>query len=40
MATIVEIEKLALTLPEEQRAILAVNLLNSLPGVLKDEDEG
>jgi hypothetical protein len=40
MATIVEIEKLALTLPEEQRAILAVNLLSSLPGVLKDEDEG
>ena len=40
MATIVEIEKLALTLPEEQRAILAVNLLNSLPGVLKDEDDG
>lgn len=40
MATIVEIEKLALTLPEEQRAALAARLLESLPGVLFDEDEG
>jgi hypothetical protein len=40
MATIVEIEKLALTLPEKQRAILAANLLESLPGVLSDDDEG
>ena len=40
MATIVEIEKLALTLPEKQRAILAANLLDSLHGVLADEDEG
>lgn len=40
MATIVEIQKLALTLPEKQRAILAANLLESLPGVLSDEDEG
>jgi putative addiction module component (TIGR02574 family) len=40
MATIVEIEKLALTLPEKERAILAANLLESLPGVLSDEDEG
>jgi len=40
MATIIEIEKLALTLPEKQRAILAANLLDSLHGVLADEDEG
>ena len=40
MATIVEIEKLALTLPEKQRAILAANLLDSLHGMLADEDEG
>jgi len=40
MATIIEIEKLALTLPEQQRATLAANLLESLPGVLSDEDEG
>lgn len=40
MLTIVEIEKLALTLPEKERATLAANLLNSLSGVLFDEDEG
>ena len=40
MATIVEIEKLALSLPEKERAHLAANLLESLPGVLFDEDEG
>ena len=40
MATIVEIEKLARTLPEKERATLAANLLESLPGVLSDEDEG
>lgn len=40
MATIVEIEKLALSLPEKERAVLAANLLESLPGVLFDEDEG
>lgn len=40
MVTILEIEKLALTLPEEQRATLAASLLESLPGVLSDEDEG
>jgi len=38
--TMVEIEKLALTLPEKQRAILAANLLDSLHGVLVDDDEG
>ena len=40
MATVIEIEKLALTLPEKERATLAANLLESLPGVLSDEDEG
>ena len=40
MASIVEIEKLALELPEQERATLAANLLESLPGILSDEDEG
>lgn len=34
------IEKLALDLPERERATLAANLLDSLPGILSDEDEG
>ena len=40
MATIIEIEKLALNLPDKERATLAANLLDSLPGILSDEDEG
>jgi hypothetical protein len=40
MATITELEKLALDLPDRQRAILAAHLLKSLPSVLHDEDEG
>ena len=40
MATIFEVEKLALELPEQERAKLAADLLDSLPGVLSDEDEG
>ena len=40
MATMVEIERIALNLPEKERATLAANLLESLPGVLSDEDEG
>ena len=40
MATIIEIEKLALNLPEQERATLAANLLDSLPPLLFDEDEG
>ncbi len=40
MATIVEIEKLALSLSKRERAALAANLLESLSGVLFDEDEG
>jgi putative addiction module component (TIGR02574 family) len=35
-----ELEKLALELPEKQRAELAASLLDSLPGVLTDDDEG
>ena len=40
MATVIELEKLALDLPEKERATLAANLLESLPGVLSDDDEG
>jgi len=40
MATIAEVEKLALDLPSSQRAVLAAHLLGSLPSVLHDEDEG
>ena len=40
MATIAEIERLALGLPESDRAILAAHLLGSLPSILHDEDEG
>ena len=40
MSTILEVEKLALDLPERERAALAANLLHSLPGILSDEDEG
>src|SRR6266850_2332003 len=40
MATVIEIEKLALDLSEEERATLAASLLESLPGILADEDEG
>ena len=40
MATITDLEKLALDLPENQGAVLAAHLLGSLPPVLHDEDEG
>jgi len=40
MATNVEVEKLALDLPEAQRAILAARLLRSLPAVLREHDDG
>jgi hypothetical protein len=40
MANIEDVEKLALDLPEPQRAILAAHLLGSLTPVLHDEDEG
>ena len=39
MSTIVEVEKLALDLPERERATLAANLLDSLPAILNDEDD-
>ena len=40
MSTIIEIEKLALDLPDKERATLVANLLDSLPGILSEEDEG
>lgn len=40
MANIIEIEKLALDLPERDRATLIANLLDSLPPILSGEDEG
>ena len=40
MSTIAEVEKLALDLPDSQRAVLVAHLLRSLPPVLHDEDEG
>jgi hypothetical protein len=38
--TITEVEKLALDLSDNQRAVLAAHLLESLPPVLHDVDEG
>lgn len=40
VANIDEVEKLALGLPEAQRAVLAAHLLESLSPVLDDRDEG
>jgi putative addiction module component (TIGR02574 family) len=40
MATIAEVEKLALDLPDADRAALAAHLLSSLPPVLHEDDEG
>ena len=40
MSTIIEIEKLALDLPDKERATLVANLLDSLPSILSEEDEG
>ena len=40
MATMSEVEQLALDLSENQRAILAAHLLGSLPSIFHDEDEG
>jgi hypothetical protein len=39
MSSIVE-EKLALNLPERQRAVLDAKLINFRSGILSDEDEG
>jgi putative addiction module component (TIGR02574 family) len=38
--SVAEVEKLALNLPEDERARLIANLLHSLPAVLADDDEG
>lgn len=35
-----KLEKLALDLPEEERAQLAASLLDSVPGILSDQDDG
>lgn len=40
MATVSDVEKLALELPEQDRAMLAANLLDSLPPRMSDEDDG
>jgi hypothetical protein len=40
MKALDQIEKLALKLPDADRAKLASHLLESLPTLLKDEDEG
>lgn len=40
MRAVADIEKEILLLNEEQRAQLAVSILDSLPGVLGDQDEG
>jgi hypothetical protein len=40
MATLAEIGALALELSESDRAKLAADLLNSLPAILADDDEG
>ena len=40
MVTLAEIETLALTLPQSDRARLAADLLDSMPGVLVEDDEG
>ncbi len=40
MASIAEVEELALGLLDSERAVLATRLLASLPPVLSDDDEG
>ncbi len=40
MALLDDVESQAMTLPESQRATLATHVLESLPGVLLDDDEG
>lgn len=40
MVTLAEIETLVFKLPEADRARLAAGLLDSLPGVLVEDDEG
>ncbi|RBP43807.1 putative addiction module component (TIGR02574 family) [Roseimicrobium gellanilyticum] len=40
MVTLSELEAQAMQLPQDQRAALAAHLLDSLPAVLHDDDEG
>ncbi|MCU0749116.1 MAG: hypothetical protein MUF13_06165 [Akkermansiaceae bacterium] len=40
MVTLAEIEDLVYQLPESDRAKLAAGLLDSLPGILVEEDDG
>lgn len=40
MVTLSEIQGSAMQLPEDQRAQLAASLLESLPAVLHDDDDG
>ena len=40
MTRLQELKKEALSLPDAERAVLASVLLQTLPGVLSDEDEG
>ena len=40
MTRLQEVEEAALTLPDAERAQLASHLLQTLPGVLADDDEG
>ncbi len=40
MVTLPEIEQTAMQLPDRERAALAAHLLDSLPSVLHDEDDG
>ena len=40
MTTLTEIESTAMSLPDQQRAILASHLLESLPAVLHEDDGG
>jgi hypothetical protein len=40
MTALATLEKLALELPEQQRASLAVHILDSLPGLFSERDGG
>jgi len=40
MTTLMEVERLAFELPEKQRATLAAHILESLPVLFSDSDEG
>ena len=40
MTTLTDVEKLAFKLPEQQRATLALHILDSLPALFTDSDDG